>query len=85
MQVARVASEIKEWSIAEEALRWASVVEPENPRPREAMVETLLLAGERDKALSAFEELRRVAGETPEVVRLRARLAEAGAARGKAP
>lgn len=85
LQVARVACEIKEWVAAVEALRWTSIVQPESPRLCEALVETLLKAGDREKAASALEEMRRRMGDTPEVVRLRRLIEDARSVRGTAP
>jgi hypothetical protein len=71
IEVARLASKLGEHGRAEAALRWALVGHPESTAARAALVRTYLAAGERADAEVAWEDLRKEAGDTPEVLRLR--------------
>jgi tetratricopeptide (TPR) repeat protein len=55
---------------AEEALRWAILVAPEDESPRIALVEMLLAREERHLAARALEDYIRSFGRTPDAVRL---------------
>jgi len=76
LEFARVGQKAGSWDQAEESLRWALVVHPEDPAPRRAMVELLLAEGERARARRELEEYVRSFGRTEDAVRLEQALAE---------
>lgn len=75
LRSARLARSIQDWPVAIEALQWAKIVAPTDPRPYLALVETYLEMGDLTSARSAFRDVDGWGGEAvPE--RLRRRLAE---------
>jgi len=75
LQFASVAQKAEAWDQAEEALRWAILVHPEDPAPHRAMVEMLLAQGERESAGRALDEYVRSFGRTEDTARLEQALA----------
>ncbi len=80
LECARAARGLGEWKTAEETLRWAILVAPEDGRPRADLVRTLLAAGDRRGAARALGEMREAVGRSPEVLTLERDLAGAGPA-----
>ena len=75
LEFARVATRLRAWDQAREALRWASVVDPGSPDPWRGLVEVSLAAGDRAAASADLAAYVRKAGETPDAARLSAELA----------
>ncbi len=50
LEFSRVAQKAGSWDQAEEALRWAMLVHPEDPAPHRAMAEMFLAEGEKESA-----------------------------------
>jgi len=75
LELARVAQKTESWDQAEEALRWAIVVHPENPAPRRIMVELFLAKGEKARARGALDEFVAAFGKTEDVARMEQALA----------
>ncbi|MBZ5639265.1 MAG: tetratricopeptide repeat protein [Acidobacteriia bacterium] len=82
MEVARVASRLGAHDEAVSALKWAILNAPDNPAPRAALVRAYSAAGDVAAARTAYEELVRVGGETPEILRLRGEFAKGPSADG---
>lgn len=75
LRSARLAREIEDWPVALEALQWAKIIAPTDPRPYLALVETYLEMGDLTLARSEFRKIDGWGGgEVPEA--LRRRLAE---------
>jgi len=77
LEFARIAEKAESWDQAEEALRWAILVHPENPAPRQALVEMYLAKGEKTSARGALNEFVARFGKTDDVSRLEQALAGA--------
>jgi tetratricopeptide (TPR) repeat protein len=77
LEFSRVAQKMKSWDQAEESLRWAMLVHPEDPAPHRALVEMFLAKGEKDLARRELDEYVRSYGTTDDGVRLERLLAEA--------
>jgi len=75
LELASVAQKAESWDQAEEALRWAILVHPEDPAPRRAMVEMFLAKGEKERARGALDEYVRSFGRTEEAARMEQTLA----------
>jgi len=75
LDFARVAQKTESWDQAEESLRWAILVHPEDPAPRRAMVEMYLAKGEKERARGALDEYVRSFGRTEEAARMEQALA----------
>lgn len=82
LRLGAVATRLGEWSTAVEALDWARTVAPRDPRPRVALVRTLLAAGDLREAIKEFEKIPEELGEDPRVERVRDELILAGASPG---
>ena len=52
-----MATRIEDWPAALEALRWATMRHPRDPRPYVALVETHLVLGDFPSAMSVVEEM----------------------------
>jgi len=76
LEFSRVAQKTGSWEQAEEALRWAIVVHPDDPAPYRAIVEMFLSKGEKDKARHALDEYIRLFGRTVDALWLERVLAE---------
>lgn len=75
LRAARLARSIQEWPVALEALQWAKIIEPSDPRPYLGLIETYLEMGDLTSARTVLRDLDKWAGEdVPEG--LRTRLAE---------
>jgi tetratricopeptide (TPR) repeat protein len=70
LEFARVAQAAGSWDQAEESLRWAILVHPEDPNPRRAMVEMFLAKGERQMARRALDEYIQAFGSTDDAARM---------------
>ena len=70
LSFARVAQKTKAWDQAEESLRWAIVVHPEEPAPRVALVEMFLALGDRAAARRQLDDYVVAFGPTGDSVRL---------------
>ena len=77
LDIARVAQKAESWDQAEEALRWAILVHPEDPAPRRAMVEMFLAKNEKERARGALDEYVRSFGRTEDAARMEQALARA--------
>ena len=77
VQFAWVAQKAAAWDQAEEALRWAILVHPEDASPRRALVEMFLAKGEKAAARRALDEYVLSVGTTDDVTRLEATMMEA--------
>ncbi len=75
LEFAHVAQKTESWDQAEEALRWAIVVHPQDPVPHRALVELFLAKGENTSARNALFEYAAAFGETEDVLRLEQALA----------
>jgi tetratricopeptide (TPR) repeat protein len=75
VQFAWVAQRAAAWDKAEEALRWAILVHPEDPAPRRALVEMFLAKGEKAAARQSFDDYVLSFGKTADVTRLEDTLA----------
>ena len=70
LEFARVAQKAESWDQAEESLRWAILVHPEDPAPRLAMVEMFWAKGEKERARGALDEYIAVFGRTEDASRM---------------
>ena len=59
LRFASAAQKAQAWDQAEESLRWAILVHPEEPAPRQALVELFLAQGETARARGALDEYAR--------------------------
>lgn len=75
LDLASVAQKTESWDQAEEALRWAILVHPENAAPRRAMVEMFLAKGEKVRARGALDEYVAAFGRTEDAARMEQALA----------
>jgi tetratricopeptide (TPR) repeat protein len=64
LEFSHVAQKTGRWDQAEEAIRWAKLVHPEDPAPYGAMVELFLAQGEKVRARGALDEYVRSFGRT---------------------
>ena len=76
LDFSRVAQKTELWDQAEESLRWAMLVHPEDPAPQRAMVEMFLAKGENESARRALDEYVRSFGRTEDAARMAQALAE---------
>jgi tetratricopeptide (TPR) repeat protein len=76
LEFARVAQKTKSWDQAEESLRWAMLVHPEDPAPHRAMVEMFLAKGEKESARRALDEYVRSFGRTEDAAQMERAVAE---------
>jgi tetratricopeptide (TPR) repeat protein len=76
LEFARVAQKAEAWDQAEEALRWAIIVHPEDPAPRRAMVEMYLAQGEDARARRALDQYVQAFGRTEDVAQMEQTLVE---------
>ena len=76
VQFASVAQKAAAWDQAEEALRWAILVHPEDPEPRRALVEMFLAKGEKEAARRSLDDYVLTFGRTDDVTRLEATMME---------
>lgn len=75
LRSARLARSMGDWPVALEALQWARIIAPTDPRPYLELVETYIEMGDLPSARTVFRDVDEWAGEAvPE--RLRRRLAE---------
>ena len=75
LEFARVAEKAGSWDQAEESLRFAILVHPEDPAPHHAMVEMFLAKGEKETARQALDEYVRLFGRTEDAARMEQALA----------
>jgi len=75
LDFARVAQKAESWDQAEESLRWAILVHPEDPAPRRAMVEMFLAKREQERARGALDEYVAAFGRTEDAARMEQALA----------
>lgn len=71
MSYARVARSLSAWDKAEEALKWASTVDPQNPRPRIELAWVHVARGDRGAVARDLEELERLQPDDPELEGIR--------------
>jgi tetratricopeptide (TPR) repeat protein len=76
LEFARVAQKTESWDQAEESLRWAILVHPEDPVPHGALVQMFLAKGEKESAQRALNEYVRSFGRTDEATRMEQALTE---------
>jgi Flp pilus assembly protein TadD len=74
LDYARLAARLERWDQAEDALNWAILTHPEEPRPRSELVDLYLRRGDLSEARRALSDLERLVGDTPEVERFRQRV-----------
>jgi tetratricopeptide (TPR) repeat protein len=77
LEFARVAQRAGSWDQAEESLRFAILVHPDDPAPRRAMVELFLGKGEAEGARRALDEYVRQFGRTDDSARMEEALGRA--------
>lgn len=76
LNFARVATGLGDWPAVLEALRWAKMIQPTDPRAYVALVESYVSMGDKAAARVALDELKDwFGGGTPDVERLSAMLA----------
>ncbi len=66
LELARAARGLRYWDEAESALKFAITLRPEDLRPRVALVETYLEAGDLDSAVAALQDAETAVGKTRE-------------------
>jgi tetratricopeptide (TPR) repeat protein len=76
LELATVAQKVGSWDEAEEALRWAILVHPEDPAPRRTMVGMFLAKGEKARAKAALDEYVAAFGRSDDVARMEQALAD---------
>lgn len=74
LNFARVAALLEDWPAVVEALRWAQLVHPEDPRPQIAMVRAQLDMGEVSTAASLLREIAQTREPSAEIAELRRRI-----------
>ncbi len=75
LSFAEVARKLEDWPAAVEALRWARLIHPEDPRPHIALIATHLDMGDFVAAATLLEEVERWIESPAEIARLRSRIA----------
>jgi tetratricopeptide (TPR) repeat protein len=71
LEYARVSREAAQWKKAEAALRWGTILEPDNPRPWRGLAATYLQMARPLDAARAVDELERIEGNSASVRQLR--------------
>lgn len=75
LSFAGVARKLEDWPAAIEALRWARLIHPEDPRPHLDLISTHLDMGDSLAATTLLREVERWLAAPAEVARLRSRIA----------
>lgn len=76
LDFARVAQKSASWDQAEEALRWAIVVHPDEPVAHRALVDMFLAKADKEGARRALDEYLRLFGRTEDAARMEQALVE---------